>query len=57
MLGWATFAGLRVLTVKQNAIEVGAEALVNGPQEFAFQAYLKIPDYYLRLGPGHVLLD
>lgn len=50
---WAAYNGWRVLATPQNAVEISAEALAKCPTPTAFQAYLRIRDFYLRLSPAH----
>jgi hypothetical protein len=52
-LGWLGYNGWRVFWAPRNAVEVGADVQAKCPQNFAFQTYLKVREYYLCLSPGH----
>lgn len=52
-LGWLAYNLYRVLTAPRNAVEVGTQVVTGCPRPFAFQAYMKVREYYLQLSDGH----
>jgi hypothetical protein len=50
---WLGYNAWRVFFSLHNAIEVIADVEAKCPREFAFLAYMKVREYYLRLSAGH----
>jgi hypothetical protein len=52
-LCWLIYNGWRVYSAPVNAIEIGADVRAVCPRDFAYQTYMNIGEFYLRLSPGH----
>jgi hypothetical protein len=52
-LSWLAYCAWRVFSSPQNAIQVGAKVISKCPRNFAFQTYMKVREYYLKLSPSH----
>jgi hypothetical protein len=52
-LCWVGYNGWRVFSSHRNSVNVGAEVQAECPHDFAFQTYLKVREYYLKLSPAH----
>ena len=50
---WASYCLLRVWSAPRNALQVGAEVIAHCPNDFAFQTYMKVREFYLQLSPAH----
>ncbi|HBI14223.1 MAG TPA: hypothetical protein DDY20_01675 [Desulfobulbaceae bacterium] len=53
LVSWVLYCAIRVVIAPRNAIQVGANVLANTPNDFAFQTYMKVREFYLQLSPGH----
>lgn len=53
LLLWASYCLLRGWRAPGNAVQVSAEVIANCPNDFAFQTYMKVREFYLQLSPAH----
>ncbi|HBI15394.1 MAG TPA: hypothetical protein DDY20_07760 [Desulfobulbaceae bacterium] len=52
-LYWLGYNAWRVFSSSHNAIQVIADVEAKCPREYAFNTYMKVREYYIRLSPGH----
>lgn len=50
---WAAYCAARVVAAPRQAVQVGTEVAARCPCDFAYQTYLGVRHFYLRLSPGH----
>lgn len=53
LAAWVLYCVLRVMAAPRNAVQVGAEVTARCPVGFAFQAYMRVREFYLQLSSGH----
>lgn len=50
---WLVYCALRVLLAPRQAVVVGAEVPARCPVGFAYQTYMHVREFYVRLSPAH----
>jgi hypothetical protein len=53
VLCWIGYNIRQVFKAPRNAVEVDSTVKAKCPQDFAFQAYMNVREYYLNLSPAH----